>query len=189
MADIPAKAVPARIVEKLQTLPSLPQAASRLMQEVIKPEPKMAEISRIIESDQGLVSRVLKLVNSPYYGVRNQVTTVEHAVGLLGLKAIESLVLSLTVFDVLSPSKKHALDLVRHWQHSLAVAAAAKFIAAKTGYRVPDEAYTAGLLHDVGRAILDITAPDEFRKVLEALRRSGVVAVGHAFGVVVWNES
>jgi len=177
MPDTSAATVPARIADKLQTLPSLPQAASRLMQEVMKPEPDMTEISRIIESDPGLVGRVLRLVNSPYYGVRYQVTTVEHAVSLLGLKAIESLVLSLTVFDVLSPSKAHALDLLRHWQHSLAVAAAAKFIAVKTGYKVPDETYTAGLLHDVGRAILDICAPDELRTVLEAMGKSGTVAV------------
>jgi diguanylate cyclase (GGDEF)-like protein/putative nucleotidyltransferase with HDIG domain len=169
--------MPARIVEKLQTLPSLPQAASRLMQEVLKPDASMREVAHIIESDQGLVSRVLRLVNSPYYGVRNEITTTEHAVTMLGLKAIESLVLSLTVFDVLSPSKKHALDLVRHWQHSLAVAAASKYVAAKTGYKVPDEAYTAGLLHDVGRAILDICAPEELRQVLAALPRSGVLAV------------
>jgi len=177
MPESSTKAVPAGIVEKLQSLPSLPQAASRLMQEVIKVDADMGEVSRIIQSDPGLVSRVLRLVNSPYYGVRQKVTTVEHAVGLLGLKAIESLVLSLTVFDVLSPSKQHALDLLRHWQHSISVAAAAKYIASKTGYKVPDEAYTAGLLHDTGRAILDICAPDELRKVLEALGRSGAVAV------------
>ena len=177
MPDSTSQGMPTRIIEKLQTLPSLPQAASRLMQEVIKPDASMAEVARIVESDQGLMSRVLRLVNSPFYGVRYEVTTVEHAVGLLGLKAIESMVLSLTVFDVLAPSKKHALDLVRHWQHSLAVAAAAKYIAAKTGYKVPDEAYTAGLLHDVGRAILDVCAPEELRKVMEALARTGTLAI------------
>lgn len=164
---------------KLKHLPSLPQAAERLTREILKEEPDIAEVARIIESDAGLVSRVLRLVNSPYYGVRWKVSTVEHAVGLLGLRAIESMVISLTVFDVLSPRGEHSLDYTRHWQHSLAVAAAARFIAEKAGDPVPEEAYTAGILHDVGRAALDISAPEDFAQMMAA------VASGDGVGVLI----
>jgi len=175
MPEEKPESVPPRIAGKLKQLPALPQAAERLTREILKEEPDIAEVVRIIESDPALVGRVLSLVNSPYYGVRWKVSTVEHAVGLLGLRAIESMVISLTVFDVLSPRGDHSLDYTRHWQHSLAVAAAARFIAEKAGYPIPEEAYTAGILHDVGRAAMDISAPDDFARVLEALdERDGV---------------
>lgn len=169
--------VPGRFAGKLAQLPSLPQAAERLTREVLKKEPDLGEIVRIIESDPALVARVLRLVNSPYYGVRWKISTVEHAVGLLGFRAIESMVISLTVFDVLKPRGRHTLDFTRHWQHSLAVAAAARFIAERSQYGAPEEAYTAGMLHDVGRVGLDISAPDDFARLMETFQENSGLTV------------
>ena len=177
MPERKPESVPPSIAGKFKHLPSLPQAAESLAREILKSEPDIAEVVRIIESDAGLVSRVLRLVNSPFYGVRWKVSTVEHAVGLLGIRAIESMVISLTVFDVLSPRGEHSLDYARHWQHSLAVAAAARVIAEMAGYPAPEEAYTAGILHDVGRAALDVCAPEDFARVMSAVASGDGVAV------------
>ncbi len=169
--------MPARIAGKLAQLPSLPQAAERLTREVLKKEPDLGEIVRIIESDPALVARVLRLVNSPYYGVRWKISSVQHAVGLLGVRALESMVISLTVFDVLKPRGRHSLDFTRHWQHSLAVAAAARFIAERSKYPAPEVAYTAGILHDVGRAGLDISAPDDFARLMDVFKSDNGLTV------------
>ncbi len=171
------ESLPAGIAGKLKHLPSMPVAAERLMSEVLKPEPDTGEVVRIIGSDQALVGRVLSLVNSSYYGVRWKVSTVDHAVGLLGLRAIESMVISLSVFDILSPRGEHSLDHALHWQHSLAAAAAARMIAERAGYPVPEEAYTAAILHDVGRAALDIFAPEDSARAMEALKSQSGVGV------------
>lgn len=165
------------ITGRLAQMPALPQAAERLTREVLKDKPDISEAVRIIESDPALVSRVLRLVNSPYYGVRLKVSTVEHAVGLLGFRAVESLVVSLTVFETLAPRGAHSLDYSRHWQHSLAVAAAARHIAEKCAWPVPEEAYTAGILHDVGRAALDISAPEDFARAVKAMETESGVGV------------
>ena len=177
MDQLPTGAVPARIAEKLQAIPGLPRAVGRLIDQSRGKSPDPREVARIIDGDPALASRFLALVNSPYYAGRRPASTAGEAVALLGAKAAGSAVVAIAIFDALSPAGPGCLDLARHWRHSLSVAAAARHIAAKEGYGMPDDAYDAGLLHDVGRAALDVWAVEELRQVLSALSTTSGIAV------------
>ncbi len=177
MSEASAGSIPAQIAGKLESMPLLSRATGLVLHEAQKDNPDPVGLARIIESDPHLASGVLRFAGSPHHGARWRISTVEQAVGFLGIDAVEAMVVSLTVFEVLSQAEMHSLDFSRHWRHSLAVAAAARAITEKSGRGAAQEAYITGILHDVGRAILDIQAPEESARVLSALETAGGVGV------------
>ncbi len=163
--------VDSRILRDLDSIPTLPSVVTRILEIVLDDTSSVRDAAKIIEADQALASKVLKIVNSAAYGLRQKISTVSHAIAMLGFGTLKSLVLSVSVYEGLLEGKKDTgLDKSLYWQHCLAVAAASRAIAKEMSFDLPDEAYVAGLLHDIGKIILDQRARAEYVRVLGRVR-------------------
>ena len=166
------------IVRKIESLPTLPTTYSRINELMNRPTTCAMDIADVISRDQVLTARLLKLVNSAFYGFSGKIKTVSGAVVVLGFKAIKSLVLSSSVLDLFKEKEANPLfEPVSFWKHSLAVAACSKLIAKYLDYDDPEEFFVAGLLHDIGKIILNQFFKQEFYEVLVFSRKEKITLV------------
>lgn len=135
-------------IENINALPTLPGTFKRISQVIGKPGVSLDEIGRFIASDPALTTKVLKMVNSAVYGFPGRISSVSHAIMLLGLNVVKGLLLGISVFEIM---QKVMAGL---WDHSLGCAVVARAIAEKKGVKDPEEVSVAGLLHDLGKVIL-----------------------------------
>jgi HD-like signal output (HDOD) protein len=165
----------AGLVSKLESLPSLPTLYVKLTNEINKSNPSMATVGRLVSEDMAMTAKILQLVNSPFFGLRAQVSNPSNAVQLLGLDIIKALVLSSHVFSKFQTELLSAADVDYFWRRSLAVGSYAKRIAGleKAKQRVEDDCFAAGLLHDVGKLILASAARAKYGEVLALVRNGG----------------
>ena len=164
-----------RITESIIRLPTLPTVVSRMIQLVDNPKTSAASLAQFIASDQSLTARILKLANSAYYGFPREITTVNMAIVVLGFNAVKDMGLSLSVFDVFKDIEGDAtFSSTDFWQHSIACGVASRVLARRILPRVAGEAFVAGLLHDIGKVILNQYAHAEFVAILKLVASSGV---------------
>jgi putative nucleotidyltransferase with HDIG domain len=157
-----------QILHKVQSIPSLPAAVTRLCQLAQDPEADSNEIVRVISTDEVLTSRILRAANSAYYGLSQRISTVSQAVVILGLQAVRNLALGVTVFGIrLGADPKGLLSRENLWRHSLAVAIAAREVSSCLGEEDIEEAFTAGFLHDLGKVVLMEFFYDQYLPVLQ----------------------
>lgn len=155
-----------RIIEdELQDLPPLPAVIMRVMQTINDPTTSAADLNRLISADQALTSKVLRLVNSSYYGFPRKISTITNAVVILGFNTVRNLTTSLGVFNAFDArGQKTALNRDDFWAHSLAVAVAAGVISRRKGIgaKAVEEVFIGGLMHDIGKLFLDQYFPDQY---------------------------
>jgi HD-like signal output (HDOD) protein len=156
---------------QLDSLPALPKSYWSLMKAANDPTTNVAALARIIESDPAMGVKVLQLVNSAYFGLRRRVTSIAQAVSFLGLELLKGLVLSAHVFSALDASTVGGFRAEQFQRYSFRVARLAKSFAG-TG-EVADEAFTAGILHDVGQLALAVKQPDRFSMLLAQCVETG----------------
>lgn len=143
--------MPIAVREKLARcadLPSIPAVAIQILDRCQRDEPDMGEIAKLISSDPALSAKILRLTNSPMFGLKCEVRTVSHAICLLGLSAVRPLALSFSLVKGLQDKDKKTLTWF--WRRSLLSAVAARELAAATGYRLAEEAFMGALLQDIG---------------------------------------
>jgi putative nucleotidyltransferase with HDIG domain len=173
-------------VESLEGLPTLPSVANHLLSLTQSPQTSATQIGEIISQDQALTARVLKLVNSAYYGFPRQITTINHAVVILGFSRVKNIVLAASVFgmaDQLSPPRFNASGF---WVHSLGAAVASRTVARDLACGEAEEAFVCGLLHDIGKLVLAQVAPEDYDRCLAAADKRGEhirIVEAEAFGV------
>jgi HD-like signal output (HDOD) protein len=157
----------ARIMTVMRNLPPLP-AVTRQLLAVMRDEKSSADdVTKVLSGDQALAGKVLKLVNSSFYGVPNEVTTISRAVVLLGFTGVRNLALGFGSLDALA-GLGGKLDMTNFWRHAMANAAAAQALAPLVKRRTdPEEAFIAGLMHDIGAFVLAAAVPDEYAALLE----------------------
>ncbi|WDP86507.1 MAG: HDOD domain-containing protein [Desulfobacter sp.] len=151
-------------------LPSFPQVATKLLEASKDETISLESVSKILETDPGISARVLEIVNSAMYGLARKITTLSEAVVLLGLDEIKKLALGMTIFEnMFKKDQAGRFDRLLFWRHSLAVAVLSMEIANEIGYDDPEEAYIAGLLHDVGKIFLDIQGKENYGQFIQDL--------------------
>ncbi len=159
-----------RMISHASTLPSLPTAYAALMNELQSKDASTGAVGKIMESDIGMTAKVLQLVNSAFFGLGQQVTSAAQAASLLGLDAVRSLVLMVSVFSQADDRKlPEELSLDALWQHSIAVGEWARKIAEieKASKNIVSDAYTAGLLHDAGLLFIAVNFIDDYRHIVD----------------------
>lgn len=162
--EIKLKDIVARIVD----LPTLPNVVCRLLSAVEDPRSNAREVNQIMSHDPSLAARILKLVNSSFYGLPRPVNSVQQAVVILGYNTVRSLALSASVFDAFSSTTfKHEA----FWIQSLTCALMCENLAARSDRLRIDTGFTAGLLHGIGKIILEQYAPTMFEVILQEARR------------------
>ncbi|MEJ2689992.1 MAG: HDOD domain-containing protein [Deltaproteobacteria bacterium] len=157
-------------VDNLPTLPAIAIEAIRLME---GEHSSFKSVAELLENDQVLTSKVLHYANSAYIGARSKVRSISKAVSLLGFNTIRGIILSASIFDSFSKEFPHHKKLVNFWLHSIGVAAAAEILAKRLGFAQPDEAYVAGLLHDIGKLVCYLQFPDKFAELCAELDNEG----------------
>jgi len=155
-------------IGRLDTLPSVPHLYLSLIEELRSPDTSFRRVAEIIAGDPGMAAKLLKMVNSAFFGLNRTVTNLDQAIGILGLATIKALVLSVKVFSEFDQRKIPEFSIERLMEHSVAVGSMARTIVrAETKDRaLCDDAFVAGLLHDVGKLILADNMPKEYARVL-----------------------
>ncbi len=155
-----------RLVEAgVQRLRPLPAVAARLLALVNSPYSSADDVAALMEKDPALTGTVLKMANSAFYGMPRSVSNVNAAIVVLGFNAVRSIALTSAIAGAVPVG---SLDAKKFWKHSVTVAAAAKFIAGKLDIvNAPDSetAFCAGILHDIGRIVLDISFPGSLKEI------------------------
>jgi putative nucleotidyltransferase with HDIG domain len=142
------------MLHKLQELPTLPVIAMKVNELIADPNATSGAIANILKIDQVLTAKVLRLVNSSYYAVPGGVSDVQKALAFLGFNTVAQLVLSLSVFSMFSKFGDESLSIKDFWTHALAVAVCSEEISKRWRIGKPEEAFTCGLLHDIGKLVM-----------------------------------
>lgn len=151
-----------------QDLPVSPRVFQALFSQTSKhSRASLADIASTIEKDQGLTVRILTMANSAYYGLQSQVGSVHRAVLLLGLQEIRKMVLLLSIRFLERRLDPELLNVSSHWRHQSDVAHLAKIMANYVPEIDPDELFVIGLLHDLGKVIIALYRPGDWRAILE----------------------
>ena len=154
-------------VERISNLPTLPNLLEKFNEMIKDPSVSMDTLGRELSKDQAITSKLLKLVNSAFYGFPGRISTLTHALVLLGYDALKGLIITSSIFENLSP------DAYPLWRHSIAVSLASRAIATTLSLQDREEFAVAGLLHDIGKVILHIEAGKEYREVINHAKASG----------------
>ena len=162
------------VVGRMEHLPSPPATYMRLLALLTSPTASLATVAAVIEEDMALTAKLLQLVNSAYFGLPRQVSSIRDAIGYLGLDLVSNLTLSAHVFAQASPGLA-ALDRL-HDESLIAARLAARFAG---GRPACDDAFTAGLVHDIGRVVLWTGLPAVYRDITDraAARGEPVIAI------------
>ena len=158
-----------RQVEKITSLPTLPGSVTRITHMLDNPEATASEVGHEIAKDQVLSAKVLKLVNSGFYGFLQPISTIPHAMVLLGFGVVKTLVLSTTVLDMMAQSMEGL------WQHSLASARTCGIIARYLDMEDPEEISVTGLLHDLGKVVLEEHMKEVFETVITLVEEQNML--------------
>ncbi|MFN3396515.1 MAG: HDOD domain-containing protein [Thermodesulfovibrionales bacterium] len=140
-------------------IPAVPMVAVKILRLIDDPKTMIDDLQRTIMADQGLATRVLKMANSAFYGVRHNVDTISEAIAIMGFNAIRNLTLAVATREVY---KRFGLIEQKLWEHSLGVSIASGIIASIIPSVKNEEAVVAGLLHDVGKVIMNNAEPERF---------------------------
>lgn len=162
-----------QIASRAGDLPSLPTIALKIIEMVGDSRTSAGDLQRVIMSDQALAARVLKIANSALFNTRSEITTISHAVVVLGFTTLRSVVMTSSIHRVFSDGTRRggSLSDAVLWEHSLAVAIASREIARWTEAISPEEAFIAGLLHDIGKLVLSKNLETRYVEVLNEVIR------------------
>lgn len=148
---------PFKLPVALRQLPPLPQALARALEIIRDPSSSRSQLAAVLSLDQGLTGLFLRMVNSAYYGLPRRITSIDEAIGYLGFETVESIILAVSTSKLLArPVRAYRLQAGMLWEHSVAVAYGAQWIAQKRNLAPRSEFYVAGLLHDVGKVAMDM---------------------------------
>ena len=135
------------LLENLGEIPTLPSIATTIMERTLDARVNARQIAQMVERDQALAVKVLKVANSPFYRRIKEISTIRGAVVLLGFNVLKSIVLSISVINLFNEKEKRNLDFYKFWQHSIACAVCAKSIASKISPPAAEDAFIACLLY------------------------------------------
>lgn len=145
-----------RILRNLDELPPMPQIVFKAHDIMDSPSSSTKQVADLIETDQAIATKVLKMANSAYYGMSGKVSSIQHAAVVLGDKALSELITLAGTSSLLgSRLYGYAMDSGKLWRHSMTVAFGSKIIAQRRQPHLENDAFSAGLIHDVGKLVLD----------------------------------
>lgn len=160
------------VLSHVYNLPSIPVLMLEVNHMLDNPRTSAAELGRVISKDQGLVTKVLTVANSPLYGIPRRVATIDFAIVILGFDHIKNIVIALSMVDAFKIKSDLLLDQKKYWLHSIITATLAKRIADDLGYHFSGEAFTAGLLHDLGIPVIHKYFYNDFVSICQNVAKS-----------------
>lgn len=164
------------VLDSLTDMPALPTVVARLTRLISDPRTTASDINAALSSDPGLVTKILKLVNSSYYGFSRRITTITNAVVILGFNQVRNLALSAFIFDAFASSHEgSSFDVNGFWRHSIGSAFFAAQLARSLDPKLEEDAFICGLLHDLGKFIMAQNAPKHVAMVLAQVKKQDIL--------------
>lgn len=156
------------ILSRIEELPTLPAVSQRILELMADENASNREISRLVENDQSMALRIMKMANSVFFGSLTKITSLEQAMIKLGMNEVRSIVLAVSIYDFFSNSDSGVFNRKRFWEHGIVCSHAAKYLGNyfRTGN---DTLFISGLVHDMGKAVLDEYFHDEFLSIINHL--------------------
>lgn len=153
------------VVERLHTIPTLPEVVNKLIKLVNDPNADAHLVGDLVSRDPGIAAKMLRMVNSVYYGLKEPVHDLEHAVTVLGFKTLRSLAMSVSVINAFQ-QQSACFSMKAYWTHSVVAGGLARLVSQRCRHRDPELTFTVGLLRHIGRLVLVENAPDETRAII-----------------------
>jgi putative nucleotidyltransferase with HDIG domain len=148
-----------RALRDVKNLPTLPAVVMKLTKMAENPDVTTEQMGRVISKDHILAVKLLKLVNSAFYGFPQRVSSLQSAIILLGFNVIKSLIISASIFEFMEDNDREL------WEHSLGCAVVCNVLAKRLQVSDPEEISTAGLIHDIGKVAIKMELPQEYREI------------------------
>jgi putative nucleotidyltransferase with HDIG domain len=177
-------------LDRINDLPALPAIAMEVNRLLRDYNTSINELADKIEKDQAITAKILKLVNSSFFGFRAKIGNIRHAVSLLGFNTVRNAVVSVAIIDAFAFKKTlPEFDSTDFWKHALAVAMTSKYLAEKTRLHAPDDCFVGGLLHDMGKIVIAQYFSEDFKRVFSLMQKHTIsfaeaekseMVVGHA---------
>jgi putative nucleotidyltransferase with HDIG domain len=158
----------------VHNLPAIPVVILEVSKLLDNPKVSAAELGKIINKDQGLVTKVLTVANSPLYGLPRRVSTIEFAIVILGFEHIRNILIAISMIEAFRGKNNKNWDRKAYWAHSIVVATAAKRMAEDLGYHKSGEAFTAGLLHDLGISVIQRYFTNDFNQICKMVEEEQI---------------
>ena len=175
-----------QILKGIKNLPPMPHVVIKAQQLMVDPHSSAKQVAGVIESDQAIAAKVLKMANSAYYGMSGKVSSLQHATIVLGYQTLGEIITTASFNGFLGGKLPgYGYQSKALWKHSLSVAISSKMIAEKKNHNLVNEAYTAGLIHDVGKVVLDnhiLAKKDQINQYMEREEKTFFDAERHFFG-------
>lgn len=168
------------LLNRVDDLPPLPAVAAKVMGMAEDDRTSAMDLAQVLATDQALTAKLIRISNSAYYGFARRISTVREAVVMLGFKQVRQVSVGASMMNTFKRSGvDDGFDLDLFWGHSVGVAVAAEALAKKTLGAKPEDAFTAGILHDIGRLVLRQVLPDEFSRAI-SIARTGEISLHDA---------
>lgn len=156
-----------RKLERIKDLPTIPIVITEILAAIDNPNMSANKLAKLIEKDQGLTARVLKVANSPFYGFSRKISTVDLAIVIMGFNVLKEIVLSIVIKRFYSKILTQIFDIKAFWLYGLFCASTSRLLARKLGYKIAGEAFVAGLVHDIGILIIVEYFTEDYKKIKE----------------------
>jgi HD-like signal output (HDOD) protein len=160
----------AKILSDHKELTSLPQTLAEVLRVTREEDSSSQELAKVLLRDPAMTAKVLRIANSPYYGAGRNISTVTQAVVTLGMRTVTALTLSSSVYKLVGDWKT-SINRTRFWRHSLEVAIGSRMIYEALGKKPAEEAFVAGLLHDIGILVLENSFPEKYRQIWQHVQQ------------------
>ncbi|MDA8141785.1 MAG: HDOD domain-containing protein [Desulfobacteraceae bacterium] len=159
-----------RYLETIQELPTLSSVAIKVNSMLQDADVTARDLSDVIEKDQAMVAKLLKLVNSSFFGFSSKVSNIAHSIMILGFNTVYNAILSMAVIDALGAKNRiNGLDMAGFWRHAISVAVVSKYLSQGLEGQLQEKAFTAGILHDIGKVVMARYFTERFSTLWEVI--------------------
>lgn len=163
---------PQQVVAEFKDIPPMPNVMVKALSVIKNPATGIAELAKIMQVDQAISTKTLSLVNSAFYGFRQQITSIQKALVVLGMMKAKNIIMSLALKQMMTAQGSREL-----WEHSIKCAVAAELLAKEFKVINPDDAFVIGFLHDIGKILLNTKNPLKYSKVRYLAQQDNVSLV------------
>lgn len=180
---------PEDVVARVSEVVSLPDLFTKLDEAINDPRSSFDEIAEILANDTGLCARLLRIVNSPFYGYPSHIDSISRAMTIIGTKQLRDLALATIVMDVFQGVESEHVNMEQFWRHSIACGVAGKLIATMRREANVERFFLMGILHDVGRLILFMECSPQVREALELAQQKNISLYQAEGELLGWDSS
>jgi HD-like signal output (HDOD) protein len=161
-----------RVIRGMKNIPSIPTVITKVTEILDDPRSCAADLGRVISGDQALTARLLRLVNSAFYGFPSKIETVSRAVTVIGFRQLRELTVGTSMLNMFKGIGEHtSLSMQDFWKHSVVCGIASRVLAIYKREEVPERFFVAGLLHDIGRMVLLESRPEQYIEVFSMVKQ------------------